>query len=41
MIARVGAAIGEALEGLSNLDRKALLAQRREKYLAMGQKSLN
>ncbi len=38
---RVGDVIEEALAELSALDRKALLAARREKFLAMGQKSLN
>ena len=39
-IERAGAAIAEALESLLPLDRKALLAQRREKFLNMGQKAL-
>jgi len=41
MIAKVGEAISSALAELSGLDKKALLASRREKYLAMGQRSLN
>jgi acetyl-CoA carboxylase carboxyl transferase subunit alpha len=41
MIVRVGDAIGDALECLARLDRKSLLAERREKYLNMGKKSLS
>ncbi|MBV8547998.1 MAG: acetyl-CoA carboxylase carboxyltransferase subunit alpha [Alphaproteobacteria bacterium] len=41
MIARVGNAIGEALEELSRYDAKTLLNNRREKYLAMGKKSVS
>jgi acetyl-CoA carboxylase carboxyl transferase subunit alpha len=39
-IARVGEAIAEELDGLSGLDSKTLLTQRREKYLGMGKKGL-
>ncbi|HEU0117291.1 MAG TPA: acetyl-CoA carboxylase carboxyltransferase subunit alpha [Alphaproteobacteria bacterium] len=41
MIARVGEAISKELSSLSHLDKKALLAQRREKFLDMGKKSLH
>lgn len=41
MIGRVGDAISEALEELSRHDGKTLLANRREKYLAMGKKSVS
>lgn len=39
-ISRAGNAISASLAALSALDKKALLAQRREKYLNMGKKSL-
>ena len=39
-IAEVGEAITEALAGLAALDREALLAHRREKFLKMGEVSL-
>ena len=39
-IAEVGEAIAEALAGLAALDREALLAHRREKFLKMGEVSL-
>lgn len=41
IIARVGDAIAEELEQLLRHDRKTLLAERREKFLSMGNKSLN
>lgn len=41
MIASVGEAITGALEDLSRLDKKSLLAERKEKYLDMGKKGLN
>ena len=41
MIAQVGEAITETLAKLTRLDKKTLLADRHEKFLAMGQKSLN
>ena len=41
IIARVGEAISEELEPLLRADRKTLLADRREKFLSMGKKSLN
>ena len=40
MIAKVGASLSLALKDLVNLDRKAILAQRHEKFLNMGKKSL-
>ncbi|MER2520860.1 MAG: acetyl-CoA carboxylase carboxyltransferase subunit alpha [Bdellovibrionales bacterium] len=39
-VARAGNAIAANLAALSTLDKKALLAQRQEKYLNMGKKSL-
>ncbi len=41
IIAKVGEAIAHELAELGNLDKKTLLAQRREKYLDMGKKSLS
>ena len=41
IMAHVGEALLQALEGLEGLDPKTLLAKRREKYLAMGSKRLN
>ncbi len=40
MIARVGDAIASALNDVSGLDKKALLAARHEKFLGMGKKGL-
>ncbi len=40
-IAAVGAAIGDALSGLSGLDGDTLKTRRREKFLAMGAKGLS
>ena len=41
VIASVGEALASALNELTSLDKKALLAQRHEKYLTMGRKTLN
>jgi acetyl-CoA carboxylase carboxyl transferase subunit alpha len=40
MIAHVGDALAAALADVERLDKKKLIAARREKFLAMGQKSL-
>ena len=41
IMAQAGEAIGVALNKLARLDKKTLLADRQEKYLAMGKKGLN
>ena len=41
IIARVGEVISRELTKISNLDKKTLLAQRQEKFLNMGEKSLH